>query len=365
MSLQSMTPLLRITALPFLALALSIASLPGCAADDDAASASGTTEDEPLTSVTDSEVDAAQRTSLDGYRYESLTPTGAKIMKSSLWWMTKQDGDARYPKPRMCASNVSKVLFLSGLRAIDQEGVRVLLDQVEESGGRALKLPQNEAGFVAKLNTLANGTVPAGTLVAGLNVNTSAPGDQHIGFIGHTDPDGTVWIYHNNWYRPANENGARKPFMVSDANLRRGFERQFMATPWVKLTRNSAGQITRAKSLLPAIDDMDPFNPSFQVTLAVIPEIRAELGQGGGTTTPGAGFAARRCEVSSADGIGNVRAEERSSSQLLASLRNGTAITAKSKRGDWYSVEYPGGSGFMHHSVLTKAPCGANPPANP
>lgn len=95
-----------------------------------------------------------------------------------------------------------------------------------------------------------------------MNVRTSNPGDQHIGFIGHTDADGIVWIYHNNWYRPANENGQHKPYMISDANLRRGFERQWMATPWIQITRDATGKVTDVKSLVPAIDDMDPFNPS-------------------------------------------------------------------------------------------------------
>jgi hypothetical protein len=249
-------------------------ALAGCApsAADDLAS-----EDDALTTVSADQEDAAQATDISELSFEKLTPTSTKIMKAARWWMKEQDKESRYPKPRMCASNVSKVLFLSGLTAIDQEGVRLLIDNVKTVGGRVLKLPQNKAAFATQLQSFANGALPAGTIVAGMNVKTSAPGDQHIGFVGHTDPDGTVFIYHNNWYRPANEGGARKPFMVSDANLKRGFERQWMATPWIKITRDASGTITKVDSLLPAIDDMDPFNAAFQVTIALLPEIDREL----------------------------------------------------------------------------------------
>jgi hypothetical protein len=177
----------------------------------------------------------------------------------------------------MCASNVSKVLFLSGITTYDQEGVRNLIADVGGKGGEVSKMPQAKAAFIAKLGGIHGGHIPAGTIVAGMSTKSSNPGDQHVGLIGHTDPDGTVWAYHNNWYRPENEGGKRKEHMVSDANLRRGFPRQWMPTPWIKITRDASGQITDVKSLLPALDDMDPFNATFQVTLAVPKEIAREL----------------------------------------------------------------------------------------
>lgn len=233
--------------------------------------------EEPLTQVAEADRTAALRQDLGSLRFEGLTPTSTKIMRASHWWMNEQINDKRYPKARQCASNVSKVLFLSGVTRYDQEGVRNLIADVKEAGGRVLKMPQDPADFAESLNEQTGGVLPAGTLIAGMNVRTSAPGDQHIGFIGHSDPDGTVWIYHNNWYRPENEGGARKPHMVSAENLRRGFPRQWMATPWLKVTRDSAGKVTRVVSLLPALDDMDPFNPSFRVTLAILPEVVREM----------------------------------------------------------------------------------------
>ena len=206
-----------------------------------------------------------------------MTPTGEKLMKSSFYWMGVQDRYSRYPKPRMCASNVSKVLFLSEITRYDQEGVRNLIADVGGAGGQTFKMPQSRAKFVEKLNTIHGGHIPSGTLVAGMSVTSSNPGDQHVGIIGHTDRDGVVWIYQNNWYRPENEGGARKPFMVSEANLKRGFQRQWMATPWIKLTRNAAGAVTDVKTMIPAIDDMDPFNGGYATTLAIPREIANEL----------------------------------------------------------------------------------------
>ncbi len=261
---------------PALALLFALASTPltaGCAAEVDEVESS----EEGLTRVTEAERAAAQATPIDGFAYDRLTPTSARMMRAARWWMGAQDESPRYPKPRMCATNVSKVLFLSGITSFDQEGVRAMLADVAAGGARVHKLPMAHADFVAALNTIDGGHIPAGTLVAGMNIHTSRPGDQHIGMIGHTDPDGTVWIYHNNWYRPENEAGLRKDHMISDENLRRGFPRQWMATPWLRVTRDASGKITRATSLLPALDDMDPFNGNYRITMAVLPQVAREL----------------------------------------------------------------------------------------
>lgn len=271
-----MRPLRHLAVILGLALAASPA-LVACSADaQEEGDVDGT--EEPLTSVSEAEVSAAQRTTLDpNLHFDLLTPTGEKIMKSSFYWMGVQDKYSRYPKARMCASNVSKVLFLSQISRYDQEGVRNLIADVGGAGGQTFKMSQNKAKFIEKLNTIHGGHLPAGTLVAGESITSSNPGDQHVGIIGHTDSDGVVWIYQNNWYRPENEGGVRKPFMVSDANLRRGFPRQWMATPWLKLTRDASGKVIDAKTMIPAIDDMDPFNPGYSNTFAIPKEIANEL----------------------------------------------------------------------------------------
>ncbi len=231
----------------------------------------------PTASPSDPSEALAQRFDISDKTYDKLTPTGARLMKSARWWMGEQSKNSRFPKPKMCAANATKVFRLSGINGYNDEGVRNLVANVGSHGGVVQKMPKKQADFVAKLNGLYGGHLPAGTLVAGESVRDSKPGSQHIGFIGHTDPDGTVWLYQNNWYRPENEGGKRKAYMVSDENLARGFPRQFMATPWIRIHRDGAGQVTRVESLMPAIDDMDPFNPEYGVTLAVPGEIVREL----------------------------------------------------------------------------------------
>lgn len=262
-----------------LALATSPA-LVACSADtqDDQGSEDVADGTEFLTSASSEEVSTAQSTRLDAsLKFDLLTPSATKVMRASFYWMGVQDQNPRFPKARMCATNVSKVLRLSGINEYDQEGVRNLIADVGSAGGSTYKMPQNKAKFIEKLNTIHGGHIPAGTLVSGLSITSSNPGDQHVGIIGHTDASGVVWIYQNNWYRPENEGGARKPYMVSDANLKRGFPRQWMATPWIKITRNSAGKVSDVKTMIPAIDDMDPFNAGYATTLATPREIESEL----------------------------------------------------------------------------------------
>lgn len=260
-------------------LALSTVFAVGCAGDDAIDDDSSDSAEEPLTRVSSDQEASAQREEITGLTFDHLTPTTTRMMRASRFWMHEQDKESRYPRPRMCASNVSKVLFMSGIKSYDQEGVRNLLSDFSRAGAKTFKLPRTRAELAAKLQSIDNGHIPAGTIVAGLNVRTSAPGDQHIGMIGHTDPDGTIWVYHNNWYRPENEGGQRKPYMISDANLRRGYLRQWMATPWVRVTRDASGKITDAVSLLPAVDDMDPMNAQFQVTMMILPEVVRELAE--------------------------------------------------------------------------------------
>lgn len=266
----------RLALIVGLALAVSPA-VAGCATDAGDDEALDTTE-EPITTVSSAELAGVARTRIDpSLRFDNLTRTGQAIMRASTYWQGVQDDYPRFPKARMCATNVSKVLFLAGITGYDQEGVRNLIADVREGGGTTYRMPQTKPEFIAKLNTIYGGHIPAGTLLAGMSIHSSNPGDQHVGFIGHTDRDGVVWIYHNNWYRPENEGGARKPHMVSDANLRRGFPREWMATPWIKIKRGASGAVTDVTSMLPALDDMDPLNRDFQSTLAIPKEIADEL----------------------------------------------------------------------------------------
>ena len=253
-------------------------ALVACAESNPDSADSHVQDGDEAISATPSEVSAAQATQLDPtLKFDLITPTATKMMKASYYWMAQQVNNPTYPQPRMCASNVSKIMFLSGIDRYDQEGVRNLVADAKSKGAETHVMPKTTAAFVATLNTIHNGHLPAGTWVAGESVTSSAAGDQHVGIVGHTDADGVVWIYQNNWYRPDNENGVRKPYMVSDANLKKGFQRQWMATPWLKVTRDASGKVTNVEDMIPAIDDMNPFNGEYQTTLAIPEEIVHDL----------------------------------------------------------------------------------------
>jgi hypothetical protein len=264
-----------------LAIALALTASPAlvaCASPDATEEDGNVGDGSEAISATSSEVTAAQATELDpSLKFDLITPMGTMMMKASYYWMGVQSSNPTYPKPRMCASNVSKIMFLSGVDAYNQEGVRSLIDDAKSKGAEVHKMPITSAQFAATLNTMHGGHIPAGTFVAGESRTSSNPGDQHVGIVGHTDADGIVWLYQNNWYRPDNEKGVRKAYMVSDANLKKGFQRQWMATPWLKITRDASGKVTDVQDMIPAIDDMNPFNGEYQTTLAIPHEILVEL----------------------------------------------------------------------------------------
>lgn len=95
------------------------------------------------------------------------------------------------------------------------------------------------------------------------------------------------WIYHNNWLRPENmglpnattnrpaAEGNSKSFMVARQLLIKNHPRQWMATPWLRVTRDASGKISSADSVLPSLDDMDP--RQYRVVIAVPKEIMDEV----------------------------------------------------------------------------------------
>ena len=281
---------------PLLGLAIATAA---CAApQDDASDEPGASEDAIVATVTPAERAAVEKTSISAYSFDHLTPTGAHLFKAAVYWKGHQLEDARYPVARMCASNVSKALYLGGITEFNAEGVYELIRSVGNQRGEVHRMPmpaKNAAGhldktaFLAALNAIDHGKIPTGTIVAGcLTARCDAmAGEQHVGMIGNVDADGTVWVWHNNWYRPENEGGAWKPFMIygdnHDLYTAKGLRREWMPTPWLRISRDATGKITDAVSLVPAIDDLDPFGgayggtPKYFMTLAVIPELAADL----------------------------------------------------------------------------------------
>ena len=181
----------------------------------------------------------------------------------------------------MCAHNVSKVLEMSGLFAYGDYLIPNILNAVRVRGGWVQALDsRDKRGFVRSLNEIFNGHLPVGALLNGCLYKDCGGkgGDGHIAIIGHTDEDGIVYLYHNNWYRPDNEEGQRKPHMVSEAYYdEHGLRRQWMATPWIKVYRDEKTDlIVDVDGLLPALDDLDPFM-GFFLTVSILPEQLQEL----------------------------------------------------------------------------------------
>ena len=283
-----------------------------------------------------------------------LTPTGKKIFQASL--------DRYYTQPELraqpanCAINVSDVLKTAdasfsayGSELIPAMEARILNKKIQLNGksygSSVFKVPHSQSGFVAAINkNFKGGKIPTGTLVFGcLRPDCSGEaGDGHIGIVGDLDEEGNLQIYHNNWYRPENNNGVWAKFMVSKDHLIRGVKRQWMPTPWLNLTY-AGDKLVAAKSVLPAIDDLDPFN--YFVTFMVLPEIVGELDQGllasGAVLERGSPVVKRAgmtCEVRTEDPVGmNVRSSP--NGNFLGTVANGVRFVWLSDEGPWARVQ--------------------------
>ena len=214
--------------------------------------------------------------------FSLLTQLGETLLENSRVWEERQlDERDEYAQPRMCAHNVSRVLEMSGLHGYSSYLVPEMTDAVVARGGWVTMLDsRSEEAMVRSLNEILDGHLPVGTLLNGCLYEdcSGEGGDGHIAIVGHTDSDGVVWAYHNNWYRPDNEGGTRRPHMVSKEYYDEyGLRRQWMATPWIQIRRDEeSGLIKSVKGLLPEIDDLDPFT-GFYITVSIIPEILREL----------------------------------------------------------------------------------------
>jgi hypothetical protein len=205
---------------------------------------------------------------------------GEEILAYMKQWEVEQiQYKDEYAQPRMCAHNVSRIFDMLGMTEYQSYLVPDMVGAVKVRKGLVKQLSRkNKSKAITELNALFNGKLPIGTLINGcLRADCSGEGgDGHIGILGETDENGVVWVYHNNWYRPDNEGGQRKEYMVSSLYYDQGLFRQWMKTPWIKVYRNEQGQISDLESLLPALDDMDLLGEYF-VTVSVIPELLKSL----------------------------------------------------------------------------------------
>lgn len=233
-------------------------------------------------SKADSNLSASEETYVE-LSFGLSSPLGDQILRQSQEWALQQVDEAReYAQPRMCAHNVSRVLEDTGLPYYGDYLVPNMVSAVQARGGIVARLNNyNKQAFISSLNDLYAGHLPIGSLVNGcLYADCSGEGgDGHIAILGETDAEGVVYLYHNNWYRPDNEGGQRKEYMVSPQYYDElGLRRQWMKTPWIRIHRSvESGHIVDVEGLLPAIDDLDPYT-GFFITISIMPELLDGLG---------------------------------------------------------------------------------------
>jgi hypothetical protein len=214
--------------------------------------------------------------------FSFFTPLGERILERSRAWEREQVlQKGEFAQPRMCAHNVSEVLERSGLYSYSDYLVPNMISAVKARGGLVFEIDtRDKQGVIASLNSRFGGRLPAGALVNGcLNRDCSGDGgDGHIAILGHTDAEGVVWLYHNNWYRPDNAGGEWREHMVSrEYYYDLGLRRQWMATPWIKVQRDpQTGELVDVVGVLPEIDDLDLFTGYF-ITVSIMPELLAEV----------------------------------------------------------------------------------------
>ena len=214
----------------------------------------------------------------DEFQFSLLTPTGESLFRNSVLWESLQIDSPKYPMPAQCAANISKVFRMSGFLNYSGQSVAQLLQSLISDGGRFYKFPKTKNKLIEKINTIYGGKIPAGTIVGGClyaDCFSGQKGERHSAIVSNIDSDGNILIYHNNWYRPENENGKYKEHMISKLFLEMGFKRQWMQTPWIRLIRDTNNKVIDVISLVPKIDDMDPFQ--YYLTLVVPGPIYNEL----------------------------------------------------------------------------------------
>ena len=122
---------------------LSLALVAACAAPQaDDADDPASSEDAIVASTNAAERAAVERTNISSYTFDHITPIGTHLFKGAVYWRDHQIEDLRYPVARMCASNVSKVLFLGGVQRYNAEGVYALIRSVGDQGGETHRLPR-------------------------------------------------------------------------------------------------------------------------------------------------------------------------------------------------------------------------------
>ena len=242
---------------------------------------------------------------LKPYAFTVLTQHGLKTFKRMREYIAihqsidSSDSNAiGFAEINACAMNVDQVLWKPDLSSLNSYTNLTHLDDlagvIKRNGGIVVELPkagspytvsgaddpliqffnqQTEAAKRLPQGFFASG-VPPGIVVLGYHDTKQGPASGHSAIVGDVDKNGTVMVYHNNWYRPESDKyGKRYRFMIRIASMYHGHQkvRDWMPTPWLWFGRDRVDNqlINQIKSITPAVDDLDPLNSNYTIKLAI------------------------------------------------------------------------------------------------
>lgn len=246
----------------------------------------------PLETIQGLEEIRVENPDLEGYAFQRLSPVGKTIFLETRQYMAdqRQAKYRRYAQPLQCSVNVAHVLKQAGLSIPYHATYAVpnLINHLQSQGGQVYTWPlynqTDKSPLIDYLNTHFSEGIPAGSVVAGCTVSNCDPTDYteaHVALAGDVNHRGELMIYHNNWLRPNTTRGIRMPYMVSITNFYNlESPREWMSTPWIRFERDDDGTITDLHSALPQLDDMDPLNGKYYITVVVPAQMQNELSSG-------------------------------------------------------------------------------------
>jgi hypothetical protein len=218
--------------------------------------------------------------------FANATPTGIAIYHASNRWMNQQIKDSRLTRKNTCALNVSHVMSQADADIGDKYAnawAPAVTRNVIAGGGVAIQLGKTRPAIVNALNKIYGGNIPVGALLNACYTPSCGPtkehptGSRHIGIIGEEE-NGVIFIHHNNYYKPVKGQRWQK-WMISQKYLAKGIDRQWQRSPWLKLTRNSAGKIVDVKVIAPS--QLNILNPHRAIITVAIPaEIVEDINKG-------------------------------------------------------------------------------------
>lgn len=228
------------------------------------------------------------------HSFDVLTPLGKKIFEAMHDHVENQrHEDFEYlAQPLQCAHNVTHVLSKVGYKfdELAQISIPHLTAAIIENGGVAYDVPRydpekdNREEILEFFQTNFPHSIPTGALVVGCitrNCNESELSGGHVALVGDKNEFGEILLYHNNWLNPNHNQGLRTPYMVSPENFYVHLRpREWMATPWLYLSKNEKGDIHDIISVTPSIQDFHIYG-QYTIQIVLTKEMREQIEEKG------------------------------------------------------------------------------------